>query len=143
MQQFIYPAILETDDDGVTITFPDVPEAITCGDSYEDALISAADCLDEAIAGRIDDNEDIPEPSAAKARQPLIAVPALTAAKAAVYLAAREARIKKTELAKALSVDEKEARRILDPRHKTKLETLERALHALGKRFIVTIDDAA
>ena len=143
MQHFIYPINIETADDGVTVTFPDVPEAITCGDSYEDALIEAADCLDEAIAGRIDDNEDIPQPSAAKARQPLIAVPALTAAKAAIYLAAREAHIKKTELAKALGIDEKEARRIFDPRHNTKLETLERALRALGKRFIVTIDDLA
>lgn len=143
MKQFIYPAKFETADDGVTVTFPDIPEAITCGDDHEDALIEAADCLDVAISVRISENEAIPEPSAPKAGQPLIAVPAQTAAKAAVYLAMQEARLKKTELAEALGVDEKEARRILDPRHNTKLETLERALHALGKRFILGIDDAA
>jgi antitoxin HicB len=36
-------------------------------------------------------------------------------------------------------MDEKEARRILDPRHATKVLTLERAPHALGKRVEVVV----
>lgn len=143
MKQFIYPAIFSPDDGQIGVRFPDIPEAITFGEDHADALESAADCLDVAISVRISENETIPEPSAPKAGQPLIAVPAQTAAKAAVYLAMKEARLKKTELADALGVDEKEARRILDPRHKTKIENLERALHVLGKRFIVGVDDAA
>ncbi|MBF0136367.1 MAG: hypothetical protein H7833_09515 [Magnetococcus sp. DMHC-1] len=39
--------------------------------------------------------------------------------------------------------DEKEARRILDPRHGTKLPLLEQALFVLGKRLVVSIQDAA
>ncbi|NET69231.1 MAG: hypothetical protein F6K63_34485 [Moorea sp. SIO1G6] len=36
------------------ITFQDLPEAITQGDSMEQAFASAAYCLEEAIAARID-----------------------------------------------------------------------------------------
>ncbi len=44
------------------------------------------------------------------------------------------------ELAKRMAVDEKEARRILDPRSGTKVPTLERALAALGKRAALSVD---
>jgi antitoxin HicB len=48
----------------------------------------------------------------------------------------------KTDFAKILGKDAKEARRILDPRHPTKLITLMGALAALGKRLIVAVEDA-
>jgi antitoxin HicB len=48
------------------VTCRDLPEAITQGDSVGDALVEAADCLEEAIAARIDDDRDIPLPSALK-----------------------------------------------------------------------------
>ena len=44
-----------------------------------------------------------------------------------------------SQLAQALGVDEKEVRRILDPRHNTKLTTLERTLIALGKRPVLYV----
>ena len=57
MTQFVYPALLTADekDGGFVVTFPDLPEAITQGNSWEEALHEAADCLEEAIALRIDD----------------------------------------------------------------------------------------
>jgi len=58
----------------------------------------------------------------------------VTALKVALYLAVREAGITKVQLAKSLNTDEKEVRRILDPHHGTKIHTIERALHALGKQ---------
>ena len=35
---------------GYTVTFPDIPEAISCGTSVEDALYHAKDALESAIA---------------------------------------------------------------------------------------------
>lgn len=55
------------------------------------------------------------------------------AIKAAVYLAAREAGISNSELARRLRLDEKEARRILDPHHPTKLPRIEAALAAVSR----------
>ena len=57
-----------------------------------------------------------------------------------MYVSAREAGVSKTELGRRLAVDEREARRILDPRYGTKLPTLERALHALGKRVELRVE---
>jgi len=70
-------------------------------------------------------------------------VPALTAAKAALYLALRESGISKSELAARLGCDEKEVRRLLDPRHPSKLPRIERALSALGKSLAVRLVDEA
>lgn len=69
----------------------DLPEAITQGESIQEALTEAADCLEEAIAARMDDRRDIPEPSAPKRNERAVSVPTSMALKAAVYLAVREA----------------------------------------------------
>jgi antitoxin HicB len=134
MRQFTYPVKLTpADDGGFVVTCRDLPEAITQGKSIESALLEAADCLEEAIAGRIDDEREIPMPSAPKRGEHSVSVPPSMALKAAVYLAALEAGISKSELARRMGLDEKEARRILDPHHPTKLRRIEAALTMLGR----------
>ena len=60
-----YPAILTPDPDGgFTITFRDVPEAITEGDSRDEALMRAEDALESALAMYIAAKEALPKPSA-------------------------------------------------------------------------------
>ena len=136
MSKFAFPATFTPDevDGGYTVTFRDFPEAITQGDTKEECLTEAADCLEEALAARIDDNRDIPIPTDAEEGEVMIHVPIVTALKAALYLAVSEAGITKVQLAKTLNTDEKEVRRILDPHHGTKIHAIERALHALGKQ---------
>ncbi len=60
--RFTYPVTLTPDesDGGFVMTFPDMPEAITQGDTIKQCLSDAVDCLDESIAARIDDGEPIP-----------------------------------------------------------------------------------
>jgi antitoxin HicB len=144
MRRFEYSVALRPERDGAfTVTFPDLPEAITSGKNRADALDQAADCLEEAIAGRIADGLDIPAPSTPKRRQSVVAVPAPMAAKAALYLAMRDSKITKTELARRLRCDEKEVRRMLDPRHATKLATIAKALQLLGKRLVIAMSGEA
>jgi len=133
--RFIYPVTLTADetDGGFTVTCRDLPEAITQGEDRADALHEAADCLEEAIAGRIDDGVTIPLPSTTKPGEDSVAVPLQTAMKAALYLAMRDEGLTKVDLARRIGADEKEARRILDPHHGTKLPAMERALAALGR----------
>jgi antitoxin HicB len=141
MTRFVYPALLTTDekDGGFVVTFRDLPEAITQGNSLEEALNEAADCLEEAIALRIDDKLEIPQPSPPENQEYLVAVPAQTALKAALYLVIREKGMSKVQLAATLNIHEKEVRRILDPHHATKLSTIERTLSALGQRIELQI----
>ena len=140
-----YPAsfLPEEDGKGFYVRFPDLPEALTGGDDLEDMFVQAADCLAEAIAGRIARGDAIPRPSKAKRGQHLIGVPLYLAPKLALYLAMRERRMANTEFAKRLGVSETVVRRMLNPRHDTKPEKIQAALAALGKRIVVTFEDAA
>lgn len=143
-RELAYPATLTPESDGgFVVTFQDVPEAITQGDDLADALAQASDALEEAIAGRIRRSDTIPVPSATGPDRFVIPVPALTAAKAALYLALLEARITKSELAARLHCDEKEVRRLLDPTHFSKLPRIQTALAALGKSITVRLVDEA
>ena len=141
MDQFVYPATLtpEVQDGGFVVTFVDVPEAITQGDDVPEALHQAADCLEEAIAGRLRRRADIPEPSPVQAGQYAVAVPAQTAAKAALYMALHQMQLTQVELAARLQCDEKEVRRLLDPRHASKLSRLEAALALLGQQIVIGV----
>ena len=141
MQHFMYPALLTPDeqDGGFVVTFPDVPEAITQGEDVSDALQQAADCLEEAIAGRIRRHACLPEASLVGSGRYPIPLPAQTAAKAALYLAIRQAGLTQVELAARLHCDEKEVRRLLDPRHASKMSRLESALAALGQQLVVGV----
>ena len=135
MRQFTYPMKLTRDrnDGGFVVTCRDVPEAITQGETLDEAMLEAADCLEEAIAARIDDGRDIPMPTEVVRGEKLVSVPPSMALKAAVYLAVREAGLSNSELARRMQLDEKEARRILDPHHPTKIARIEAALSVLGR----------
>src|SRR2546425_4364514 len=145
MEPFVYPATLtpDTKDSGFVVRFADVPEAITQGENVEDALREAADCLEEAIANRMVMGLPLPPPSPVKKRQYAVPLPAQTAAKAALYVALQEAKLTKAELAKRLQCDEKEVRRLLDPRHPSKLPRIESALAAVGRRLGIGLQSAA
>jgi antitoxin HicB len=144
MQYFIYDARFERGDRrGIVVTFPDVPEAITQGDDEADARIMATEALGLALLTYPQRGLALPRRSAkSKALVPIAVEPDI-AAKLAVLEAFREARISKSELSRRLDKDEKEVRRILDPRHATKLSTLTEALRALGHRLVMGMEKAA
>ena len=88
MRSFVYPANLSPEKGGgFTVQFPDLPEAITSGKDRADALLQAADCLEEAIAGRIADGLDVPRPTMARRKHIQVPLPAPMAAKVVLYLA--------------------------------------------------------
>lgn len=141
MNRFSFPVTLtpDKDDGGFVVTFRDLPEAITQGETHEECMTEATDCLEEAIAARIDENLDIPRPSKLKRGEEVVHLPIQMTLKAALYLAMREAHMTKVELAQLMEIDEKEVRRMVDPHHGTKLPTMERALKVLGKHAEVHV----
>ena len=141
--RFAYPVDLMDDMDGrVVATFPDLQGSSTDGADRAEALAEAADCLEECLAECIVDRRDIPPPSPAKGR-PVVGPGALISAKAALYLSMREAKLTNVALAKRIGCHEGEVRRLLDPRHASKIGRLEEALAALGKRLVVELRGAA
>jgi antitoxin HicB len=140
METLAYAVRLEpAKEGGYVVTCRDVPEVVTQGDDLEEALAQASDAMDEAFAARIDDGEDFPAASASRKGEYVVAPSMDLSAKAALYLAMKEAAISKSELARSLQIDEKEVRRLLDPHHPSKLPRMEEALRALGKRIVLSL----
>lgn len=143
MNRFQYPVMLTASDEGgYVVTCRDLPQLITQGEDKQDALDQASDAMDEVFATYMIEGIDFPEPSKAKRREHLVAPPAETMAKAALFVAMREAGISKMQLAKQLGVDEKEVRRLLDPHYQSKLPRIAQAISLLGQRLVIGLEPA-
>ena len=145
MSTLVFPARLDWNDEDQVflVTFPDVPEAITTGPTREAALANAEDAIEEAVAAYINLERDLPVPSPFEPGERLhgVVTGPLMAAKAALYEAWRRSGLSKVAFAEKLSVAENEVRRMLNPRHATKIERLDEALRALGRRLVVSDED--
>ena len=142
--KFVYPARFQrTGPEEVVVSFRDIPECLTSGVDEADALLEAQDALEEAVAGRIDDSEPIPDPSPLLPGERAVAVPAEMAAKAALALAFRAGRMTRVALADRLGVDDKVVRRMLDPRHGTSVGRINDALRVLGCEVVLEMRDAS
>lgn len=138
-----YPIDLTHDDnDTILVTCPDFPELTTFGDDREDALRHAQDALLAMIEQYLERDLDIPKPSGSNGRT-VVALQTLPATKIEIHRAMRRAGISQTELASRLKVDPRQVRRLLDLRHASRFEEIDRALAALGKQIEVTVRDAA
>jgi antitoxin HicB len=138
-----YPVVLEPDDNGtLLVTFPDLPEAVTFGADEGDALRRAVDALETILAARIADQEEVPLPSAAGGR-PCVVLPALVTAKVLLYRTMREVGVSQAELARRLGWHRPQVDRLLDLNHPSRLDQIEAALAALGKRLDIRMSDAA
>ena len=123
--------------DGFFVQFLDIVEAITEGDTLEDAAFNAAEVLTGVLAYRLDHGQDIPEPSA-PAGNP-VASP--SAAVQAVMIL-REARGSRpiADLARGLNTSWAAAHRLDDPRHWPSLKQLDRAARVLGRRLVLSME---
>ena len=137
--RFTYPCVLtpEEDDGGFNVTFPDVPEALTCGDDRVEALEMAEDALVVALCAYVDNNETLPVPSEAEEGQVMVAVPPIVAAKLALYTAMRKQAITAEELADRLGLSEDAVRKVMDPDYGSHLTQVEKALRAVGRSLVV------
>lgn len=143
MTHYLYPAKFRRDAKGrITVSFPDLPEALTDGADEAEALAEARDCLSEALMNRIAHGEDIPGPSQPKRGQRPIAPDPLVATKTALHRAMTAKGMSVSELARRLKADRKDVRRLLDPRHRSTLAGLTAALGAVGGALSVVVDEA-
>ncbi len=135
--QYAYPCILAPEGDGFSVSFPDIPEALTCGIDRRDALTQAIDALVAALSACVYAREDIPVPSAVIKGQELISVPLIVASKLALYSAMRRQGMTKTALARRLGLSEGAVRKLLDPDHRSHIGQVEKALRVLGQSLVI------
>jgi len=137
---FDYPVTLEKDSNGsILANFPDVPEAHTFGADAEEALLRAVDALETALAMYVEDGKDLPKPSRPKRSQRTVRPSALAAIKLAIYQSMRDQGIRKAELARRLGWHLPQVDRLLDLQHASRLDQVEAAIAALGRRLDVQV----
>lgn len=61
--RYIYPAIFDYADDGISIEFPDLPGCLPCAHTTEDAIKNAREALGLHLYCMEKDKDEIPEPT--------------------------------------------------------------------------------
>lgn len=61
--RYIYPAIFEYADDGISVSFPDLPGCLTCADDDEEALSMAKEAMALHLYSLEEDGDMIPVPT--------------------------------------------------------------------------------
>lgn len=133
-----YPAKFEKEDNGYTVTFRDLPEAITCADSEEDAMVMAEDVLLSTVEVYFEMDKPFPAPSIHKQGETLVALPDSVYATVLLHNAMLEQGLTKAAVARLSGIRPPEIQRILNPRHTTKIDTVSHVLSAIGKPLTLT-----
>lgn len=168
----MYAVILTPDDNRTLLaSCPDLPEVTTFGEDAEDAMQRAADAVEEALTARIARREEIPAPSESAlpgsefergvnlpegvigfltreppsfgVRRQMVQLPPLTMAKVELYRAARSQGVSRAELARRLGWHGPQVDRLFELNHRSPIEHVDQALRAIGKRLVVSVEDAA
>jgi antitoxin HicB len=133
---YTYPVILTRLENGQTmIEFPDVPEALSYGETEALALDNAQDALYEALDQYMTIRKDIPTPGIVTEHR--VSVEPMVAIKLSIYQAMREKGLTQDRLASMLGCDARQVRRLLDIFHNSTLPQLIAALDALDYRLEV------
>jgi antitoxin HicB len=140
--RYAYPyELLSQPESGYTVIFPDVPEAITQGETAEKAALMAADALVTALSFYTDNCEPLPQASPAEGRA-VAPILALAAAKLALHEAMIEAGVSDATLAQRLGAGEEAMRHLRDPLRQSGIAEIEAALRAVGKRLGIVVEAA-
>lgn len=131
----IYPARILPDGSGFMVSFRDIPEALTSGATREEALAMAGEALATAMDFYFEDQRLVPMPTPLRRGETGVALAASLFAKILLLNAMLEQQVTPSALARRLRTTPQTVNRIVDLRHATKIDTIDQALGALGKRL--------
>lgn len=135
-----YPAIFDpAAEGGYTITFPDFPEAISEGDTLEEANFNAIEVLDLTLKSRMEDNEAIPLPHIGSGEHVHMIAPDVNI-QAALLIKLNRGEKKFSDLARSLGTSWPAVSRMEDPKHWPSLRQLDKMAVALGKRLVLSLE---
>ena len=141
----IYYALFEDDPaGGFSVSFPDLGYGGTQGETTEEALEMAEDLLKCILAELIKSGEPLPAPRKHRGgKYRPVSLPALESAKVDLYLAFRESGITRAELARRIGSPKPNVERLFDLGHVSRLDQLEAAFRAIGKKLDISVRNAA
>lgn len=136
-----YPVFIEKDSDGFLARFPDIPEALSGGETYEEALAEAQGALVTAFEFYFEDQRPVPMPSPVN-NGVAVDVPLSIWAKVMVLNTMLAEHVTQSELARRMGTRKQEVQRIINLDHSTKIDTLASAMQAMGKRLRIDVAEA-
>lgn len=138
----LYPANINYDknDERYLVSFPDFEEAITEGESLEEALFNASEVLTLTIEGRIEEGHLIPEPSVRKKEQKLISPSVRAQAALLIRWAKEHSHHTTAELARSMNTSWPSVSRLENPKHWPSLRQLEKAASVLGHQLVISME---
>ena len=136
-----YPARFDlAPEGGFVVTFRDIPEAITQGDTEAEAEEMAADALLTAMEFYFEDRRSVPMPSDIESGERFVALPSSASAKLLLLNEVVAQGISNAELARRMGMTRQEVGRVLDLSHATKIDAVSQALATLGKRLEISVE---
>lgn len=140
-----FPAMIRPDGNSFTLEFGDLPfGGHTCGRDEAEALRHAPGALKTALSLLMEKGLPIPSPSTRNRKSYPVSLPSVVDdAKVELYESLRRSGIRKAELARRMGIHKQQVERLLDLDHTSRIEQLELAFRAIGKRLVTDIRDAA
>lgn len=136
----LYPAQLKAaPEGGFVVTFRDIPEAITQGDTEKEAMEMAEDVLYSSMEFYLEEKRQVPMPSPAKRGERLVSLPLSAWAKVMLLNEMLDQQVTPSELARRLGTTPQNMNKVINLGHTTKIDALSEAMKALGARLEVSV----
>ncbi|MER9297850.1 type II toxin-antitoxin system HicB family antitoxin [Mesorhizobium sp. M0621] len=134
------------DNDTWLVTAPQFDEVVSYGSTQEEACVNGRNAIEEAIAARIANGEDLPFPlkeTSSKGR--FVEVSALVFLKSGLYMLLKSKGWTRADLMRELKCQREHVDRLFRLDHNSRLDSLEEAFKALGSplRFDMEFPQAA
>src|SRR5579863_2610551 len=137
---FGYRYTLERQENGWwLVRFPGIPQALTEGETQDEARTNAVDCVIAALEGYMKAGRALPRGGAGHAGRDRAVLPSLVTAKLAVYETMRARGWSKLKLAKQLGMPENSVRRLLDLRHSSHMWIVDEALAKMNAELTIDL----
>lgn len=136
-----FPVTLTQDktDGSYVVTFRDIPEAISQGETLEEALVMATEALETAMEFYFEDKRAVPTPSKPNRGQHVIELPASLSAKVLLLNEMVAQNMRPAELARRLNTTPQEVNRLTNLRHTTRIDSIAAALQVMGRKLEVSL----
>jgi antitoxin HicB len=140
---FGYRYTLERQDNGwLLVRFRGIPEALTEGETQDEARANAVDCVIAALEGYMKDGAPLPRRGATHTGRDRAVLPSLVTAKLAVYETMRARGWSKLKLAKQLGMPENSVRRLLNLRHSSHMWVIDEARAKMNAELPIDLPKA-
>ena len=141
---FAYPVKIIKDGEFYLVSFRDFEgsDPVTQGFSYEEALSMAKDWLLCEAGIALDNGEKLPEASEPEEGEVMVEMPLSAQVKLMLLYEMLDQSVSGSELARRMNIKRPNVQKIIKADHATKIDTLDMAMHALGKKIRIELVSA-